>query len=95
MNVYVEVEYTSHKIEETGVKPERYFIPLDQRIEWFESVIGDEEEINIEEMLDDHITDFIEHWSSETVWCIHDYYITDYYSIQQMDRDNKLKQLGI
>lgn len=93
LNVYVEVEYTSHQIKETYGEVERYFIPYETCIEWFRDVIADDEVIDIEEMFMDHITDFVEQWSGENVWCVHNYFITDYHSIEQMDRDNKLKDL--
>lgn len=93
-NVYVEVEYSIDQLIGYEGRTSRYMIPVQQCIEWFEDVIADEEEIiNVEEMIDDYIVEFIEHWASETVWTIHEYYLTDYDNIEQMDRDKKLKEL--
>lgn len=92
-NIYAEIQFAVDPLLGYEDRTERIMIPLEQCIEWFYDVIDDDEEIDINEMVHDHIIDFATHYTGETVGEVIEYYMTDYDNIEQMDRDRKLKEL--
>lgn len=91
--VYAEIKYGIDELIGFEERTQRILMPLDTLIEWFRGVIGDDEEIDVQEMLDDHILDFATHYLGETVSEVVEYYITDYQTLLQMDRDKRIDDL--
>ncbi|CAB5187231.1 hypothetical protein UFOVP163_20 [uncultured Caudovirales phage] len=101
-NLYVDYSYYSEDDEE-NIKREEEIIDLGYFQDWINDTgrdvwgydINDIDDVKLKEVLDEYIVEYLEDEIGWVIWCIDDYYFTEYENLQQMTRDIKIKELGL
>jgi hypothetical protein len=101
-NLYVDYSYYSED-DEDNIERVVEIIDIGYFQDWITDTgrdvwgynINDLDDEKMKEVLDEYIVEYIEDDIGWIIWCIEDYYLTEYENISQMTRDIKIKELGL